>query len=427
LGAGITGLSAGINLKANIYEATSRPGGICASYYVDLEGKRFYSRKKEETYRFEIGGGHWIWGMGPFILNFINRLSSIKSYQRNVAVYFPEENLFIPYPLQNHLSYLPKNIGRRVVNEIMKPEERNPETLADWLKIKFGKTLCELFFFPFHELYTAGLYTKIAPQDRFKTPVDKNLIIEGTTKETPVAGYNTTFVYPEKGLDDLIRRMEERCKINYNKKAVKIDIKRREVLFKDGSGIKYKEVISTLPLNKMIEITGIEIDEKPPPYVSVLVISIGAKRGKRCPNYHWLYIPKSKSGFHRVGFYSNVDNSFLPLSSRGDNSRISIYVEKSYRGGSKVIKEEIKKLTKSIIGELQNWKFIDRIEVIDSTWIEVAYAYSYPSSLWREKAIKKLASFHVYQVGRYGLWKLEGKGIVDSIRDGLNVRSRNEK
>lgn len=57
LAAGITGLSAGVNLETSIYEATSRPGGICASYHVILEGKRFYFRKDDETYRFEIGGG----------------------------------------------------------------------------------------------------------------------------------------------------------------------------------------------------------------------------------------------------------------------------------------------------------------------------------------------------------------------------------
>jgi len=38
LGAGITGLSAGWATAGTIYEATDKPGGICRSYYKDIEG-----------------------------------------------------------------------------------------------------------------------------------------------------------------------------------------------------------------------------------------------------------------------------------------------------------------------------------------------------------------------------------------------------
>jgi len=420
LGAGITGLSAGMDIKVNIYESSSISGGICASYYITPEGKKFYFRDDEETYRFEIGGGHWIFGQDEYILNFINSLSPVKSYERKSAVYFPKEGFYVPYPLQNHLSYLPKDIAKKALDEIRKDDNRTVSTLADWLELNFGKTLCELFFFPFHQLYTAGLFTKIAPQDKFKTPVNKELIIKGLKEKTPAVGYNATFVYPKMGLDSLIRKMASECKVNYNKKVIKIDINKREILFEDGSGVKYESIISTLPLNKVIQMTGIELDEPLAPYTSVLVVNIGAKKGEKCPDYHWLYIPQSKSGFHRVGFYSNVDNSFLPVSSRKYNDRVSIYVEKAYIGGDRPENEEIKKLCSDIVEELKNWGFIKEAEVIDPTWIDIAYTWQYPDSKWRKKALKILKENQIYQTGRYGKWKFQG--IAESIRDGLSIR-----
>ena len=80
--------------------------------------------------------------------------------------------------------------------------------------------------------------------------------------------------------------------------------------------------ISTEELAEQLTMAGLEVDEEPADYTSVLVLNIGATRGKKCPDDHWLYIPDSESRFHRVGFYSNVDASFMPASSRrGTGSR----------------------------------------------------------------------------------------------------------
>lgn len=420
LGAGVAGLSAGMNTGKQIYEANDFPGGICASYYMNSNGRRFYYRNDEKAYRFEVGGGHWIFGADDSTLDFMDRLSCVKSYERRSAVYFPARDLYVPYPLQNHLSHLPEDIARRALDEIVKSDHtKNVSTLADWLVLHFGKTLCELFFFPFHQLYTAGLFTKIEPQDRYKTPVDKEQIIKGFDENTSPVGYNAIFVYPERGLDDLMRKMAERCKVDYYKEVTEIDTKKRQILFEDGTATKYKALISTLPLNKVVKLTNLTVKEAEPPYTSVLVINIGAKKGSKCPDYHWLYIPKSKMRFHRIGFYSNVDSSFLPISSREDDDKVSIYLEKAYLPEEKPEDEEIKRLCDDIVKELQSWKFINETEVIDPTWIEVAYTWSYPGSKWRERATKLLKQNDIHQIGRYGSWQFQG--IAESMRNGLEV------
>jgi len=290
-------------------------------------------------------------------------------------------------------------------------------TMADWLRVSFGPTLCHLFFYPFHELYTAGLYKRIAPQDVHKSPVDLKLAIQGAFTEVPPVGYNVTFVYPEEGLNVLAQRMASRCDIHYGKKIVRIDLKEKVLYFENGSYVNYELVLSTLPLNKVVEIADLVVDEQPDPATSVLVINIGAKRGERCPDDHWVYIPDSRAGFHRVGFYSNVDVSFLPLSARKAQDRVSIYVEKAYLAGQKPDESEIKVLCRDVIQELQEWGWIGDVEVVDPTWIEVAYTWSWPGSRWREKALKALEEGGIYQIGRFGRWVCQG--IAESIKDGL--------
>ncbi|MCM8831909.1 MAG: protoporphyrinogen oxidase-like protein [Candidatus Omnitrophica bacterium] len=373
--------------------------------------------KDKEAYRFEIGGGHWIFGADQEILKFIQNFTSVRSYFRSSAVYFSKKDLYVPYPLQNNLRYLGRTITKKALEEISNRSKGACSTMKEWLIENFGLTLCKIFFFPFHNLYTAGLYKEIAPQDNYKTPIDISKILQGASQEVAPVGYNLTFIYPKYGLDVLVQNIAKCCDIHYEKQVIKIDAKHKEVYFADGSTVPYSKLISTLPLNKVIEMSAIKISDRPDPYTSILVLNIGALRGKKCPSEHWLYIPDSRSGFYRVGFYSNVDLYFLPKSLQRTNNRVSIYVEKAYLGGQKLSDKEIKIYTNSVISELQEWDFIRDVEVVDSTWIDVAYTWSWPRSQWKEKALNALEAQGIYQIGRYGRWKFQG--IADSIRDGL--------
>src|SRR5262249_60583870 len=80
----------------------------------------------------------------------------------------------------------------------------------------------------------------------------------------------------------------------------------------DGTRLSSGILVTTLPLNRMMEMTGLTTQAKPDPYTAVLVLNVGAVRGPRCPDDHWIYNSDAKSGFHRIGIYSNVDRSFLP-------------------------------------------------------------------------------------------------------------------
>lgn len=434
LGGGVTGLAAGLSSGLPVFEAQEAPGGICSSYYVrPHDSERLAQPPADgEAYRFEIGGGHWIFGGDPTVLRFIEKMAPVRRYARSSAVYFPEDELYVPYPLQNHLRFLGPEVAGEALKELATPAN-GFRTMEEWLLGSFGPTLCELFFTPFHDLYTAGLYKEIAPQDAYKTPVNLNKAIDGALGDAEAVGYNVTFVYPEDGLNALAQRMAAQSDVRYGKRVTAIDVQGRELYFADGEVLPYEALLSTLPLNKMIEMTGLEVEARPDPYTSVLVLNIGARRGERCPDEHWLYIPYSNAGFHRVGFYNHVDASFLPLSHRPGSrlhangggergSAVSIYVERAFVGGGPAPSQaEVQAYCDAVVQELQEWGYIDEAEVVDPTWIDVAYTWSWPGSQWKAKAMRVLEAQEIYPVGRYARWIFQG--IADSLRDGFYAGS----
>jgi protoporphyrinogen oxidase len=197
----------------------------------------------------------------------------------------------------------------------------------------------------------------------------------------------------------------------------KINLDERRIICQNQKVFRYKKIISTLPLFQIIQMCGLKTKTVPDPYTSVLVLNIGAETGKRFPGDHWVYIPKSESGFHRVGIYSNVDTAFLPKKHRKNQSAVGLYVERSFPGGAKPTDQEIKEYSQSVLRELRDWGYIKECHVMDPTWIETAYTWAWPDSKWKAEAMRLLEAHQIYPVGRYARWVFQG--IADSIRDGL--------
>jgi len=405
LGGGVSGLAAGMESGFTVLEAEETPGGICASYYLRPGRATRLSEPPEdqEAFRFELGGGHWIFGADAEVLSLLNGFCPLAMYRRKATAFFPARGLHVPYPIQNHAEQFGAGMAARVLEETARARSA-ADTLRQWLEISFGPSLCREFFFPFHELYTAGLYHRIAPQDAYKSPK------AGT-------GYNVEFAYPSRGLDGLIREMAGRCRVRYASAVAAIDARARVLGLEDGSELAYARLISTLPLNRMLELTGLSVDAPADPWTSVLVLNIAARRGPNCPDCHWSYLSGSAAGFHRVGFYDNVERSFLPRSRRAGNDLTSLYVERAFAGGAKPTPPQCEAYAGRAVAELQGWGFIGETLLVDPTWIDVAYTWSWPGSPWKAQALAVLDGAGIVQVGRYARWRFQG--IAESIRDGL--------
>jgi protoporphyrinogen oxidase len=288
--------------------------------------------------------------------------------------------------------------------------------MKEWLLGRFGPTLCDLFFHPFHDRYTAGLHERIAPQDGYKSMRHLGLGIQGASPSTPSGGYNATFVYPREGLDALASRMADRCDLRSGRRVVGIDLDRHVLYLTDGTDIGFQTLISTLPLNRVMDLAALKVEDQPDPHTSVLVLNLGAAPGPNCPDAHWVYVPDTASGFHRVGFYSNVDRAFLPRKARPQGCRVSLYVERAYLG-ERPSRTQVNVYARAAVAELQDWGYLKEVDVMDPTWIDVAYTWAWPESRWRADALRLLEAHGIYQVGRYARWQFQG--IAESIRDGL--------
>lgn len=449
IGAGVTGLACGWASGLPVYEASTSPGGICASYYVRPDGEVLDGAPDDgEAYRFEIGGGHWLFGGTPEVLETLGRLAPLRRYQRRarVRLRFPDERV-VSYPVQYHLHDLDGGMRQAALAELEAAAgagggaaeggkggrgrdggvggDGAAPTMRGWLAGAFGPTLCDTFFFPFHERYTDGLYDRIAAQDTAKTPLDIERVragAAGSPGSGPAAGYNQTFCYPEGGLDTLAAAMAARADVRYGRRVVAIDTARRVLHFDDGEAVPVGTVYSTLPLDRALSLAGLETASACDPSTSVVVLNVGARPGPNLGDAHWVYEPHSTSGFHRVGVYSNVDGAFVPGRARDDASRCALYVERAYRAGTLPDGDGLAAYRRAALEELCALGYIDddgEPEVVHPSVVDVAYTWSWPGSAWRQEALGLLGAHGVVQIGRYGRWEFQG--ICDSVAEGLAV------
>jgi protoporphyrinogen oxidase len=404
-----------------VLERFDRPGGICASY-------------ERDGYRFEWGGGHWIFGCDPLVVRLLGGGSEIRTYRRRSAVLFlggtevtrELRHLLVPYPIQDNLFALPKDLREAALAEILDESPKGPvETMGEWLEGHFGPTLARVFFNPFHERYTAGLFREIAPQDGYKSPIDKRQVRCGAERENTDAGYNATFLYPASGLDSVSEWIARRCDVGYRMEVTRIDPASRTIEVGGSQVLPYEKIIATTPLNRLVEMSGLLGRVGPPdPHTSVLVLNLGvtlpdtplARNG--C---HWLYIPDSRTGFHRIGYYSNVDPLFLPAGRQDDPGRGSLYIEAAFAAGQRPSPEATQGFVDEVVGELRENGLIDTVETADPTWVDVAYTWRRPGSEWVSRAVAACQECGIEPAGRYGRWCFQG--IVASLREGLLLGS----
>src|SRR5262249_45473519 len=163
------------------------------------------------------------------------------------------------------------------------------------------------------------------------------------------------FLYPSSGLDTASQWLAQRCDIKYGRAVARIDPNSRSIELSGGRTYPYETVVATAPLNRTVEMAGLSGQAGAP---LAFPPRVGLTLGVTLPDtplarngYHWLYIPDSRTGFHRIGYYSNVDSLFLPEEHRNSPGRGSLYVETAFRGGEHPSAEATQALAAAIIEE----------------------------------------------------------------------------
>ncbi len=386
IGAGISGLSAAHHLGTDylILEKQDHVGGLASQY-------------RSGGCWFGFGGHYFHFKDKPEIKEYLEGFTRFIEYKRKSKVF--ALNRYIPFPIQSHLSYLPRGLKKAILAEILSSQDTGKENLQEYLESNFGRTLFEFFFKPFlSKYYAADLSRLAADMDKGSIPLpDKQTSAAGYRGEKfSKLGYNPVFYYPENSLRGFMRDYSQdivhKPVLQLNEEVVEIDLDHRKVKT-TASTFAYDYLINTMPLKHLLKI--IKQGERFPPYqnlqhTSTLVVNVLLKQRRK--RFHWVYLPEEQFPFYRLGFYP------------GQKEPVS-YLEKTAVHGSPLDKNT---LLEEITFTLEKLTVIEnRSEIIyfDPRFIPVSYILF--DKNWQKTVpptLEILQNHGIYSIGRYGAW-----------------------
>jgi protoporphyrinogen oxidase len=411
IGAGLAGLSAGYhsqqkNLEYELYEADARVGGCCKT--IERDGFLFdYS-------------GHLLHLKDPYFQGLVRELlaDNLNIINRNSVIY--SHGAFTRYPFQANLFGLPAPVVKECLLEFVKSYYGNEDlptrdyrTFRDWIVAKLGEGIGKHFMFPYNEkLWTVPTEEMTCEwMSEYVPKPNLDDVFNGAfVDQSKGFGYNASFWYPRRGgiqalCDALAARVPN---INLNENMTAIDLTTKTVRFASGKASSYTTLISSMPLNRVVE----RLEGPVPAEVraaarglrhnSILIVNLGVK-GEDLTGRHWIYLPEKKFTAYRIGFYSNFSDALAPAGTT------SFYIEIGYQHGWNVDKDAL--VTKAVeeMVEIGLLRSLDDILVKDVTDLECAYViYDQHQSKSRKVIMDFLQQHDIVSIGRYGNWEYSG-------------------
>lgn len=322
---------------------------------------------------------------------------------------------FVPYPFQNNLWRLPKDLQQKCIEglEELSPLSQPPKHFGQWIDHSFGSGLAEVFMRPYN--FKVWAYPPESMDykwigERVAT-VDLNRLKENIAnqKDDVSWGPNNKFRYPKKGGTGAIwKSIGEKIgssHIRTGSQVERIDPENKTLHLADGESVSYDRCLSTIPIPQLSKISGIDCDRNYL-YSNSHIIGIGLKGklperlNKKC----WIYFPEENSPFYRVTVFSNYSPANVPDS--GEYWSLMCEVSESPK---KPVQEE--SLVEDCIQGLVNTQMIQASDEIVSKW-KFAAKPGYPTPfLGRDSFIDgfldRCKKHEIYTRGRFGLWRYE--------------------
>ncbi|TLD25638.1 hypothetical protein PspLS_06016 [Pyricularia sp. CBS 133598] len=442
IGAGPTGLGAAKRLHHLngpswlILDSSEKAGGL-ASTDVTPEG-----------FLYDVGG-HVIFSHYKYFDDCLDEaLPKDEDWFTHQRIsYVRYKNLWVPYPFQNNISMLPKEDQVKCIDGMIdaalevRVANTKPKDFDEWIMRMTGEGVADIFMRPYNYKVWAVPTTKMQCQwlgERVAAPdvklVTKNVILG---KVAGNWGPNATFRFPARdgtgGIWIAVANTLPQEKTRFGKKGEvsKVDAENKVVTLADGTTIGYGKLISTMPVDHLVEKMGrqdlVSLSQGLF-YSSTHVIGVGLRgeRPERIGDKCWLYFPEDNCPFYRATVFSNYSpynqpdtEKKLPTMQLGDGSKPSsseakggpywsIMLEVS-QSTMKPVDEE--NLLRDCIQGLVNTEMIKADDEIVSTYHR-KFDHGYPTpTLEREGVLKellpKLQDMDIYSRGRFGSWRYE--------------------
>jgi protoporphyrinogen oxidase len=424
VGAGPAGLGAAYRLHELgyqdwvVYEKSDNVGGHATSH-VDEHGFVWDE------------GGHVIFSHYPYFDRLIDQTLGNEVHERVRESWIVMGNVWVPYPFQNNLRYLPKHLQLKCLlgaaSAAANGGSHESGNFRDWIYATFGEGIAESFMFPYNsKVWTTPLeeMSKSWIAERVSVVDFKRLLENVLYERDDVAwGPNSKFKFPlHGGTGEIYRRVANcfRARVQTGKELVEVDSQRRRVSFADGTGDTYDNLISTVPLDLLVQMLRPADDllleaAGELKHNSLLVLGIGLERKietGRC----WIYFTDEDMPCYRATYFSHYSPFNVP---NGDTERYSsLMCEISFRVGESPAPERV---LSQVIDGLIRAKILDESDVarIISRYHRVV-AHSYPiPTLSRDRALgilqPALMQQGVYSRGRFGAWRYEIGNMDHSV------------
>ncbi len=412
IGAGMSGLATANFLPPGsdwlLVEADDSPGGYCKTvvqdgFVWDYSGHFFHFRHPEIE--------HYLRARMP--------ADEVFSVQKRSSILIGGRR--VDFPFQKNIHQLAHTDFLDCLHDLYFREESaeaagvEADSFLGMLYARFGRGITERFLRPYNEkLYATPLdQLDRDAMGRFFPKADVADIIRNF-KNPDNASYNAHFTYPKGGAIEYVRALlhdlpDER--IAYGERLLSIDVDRRVATTTAGE-IAFRNLVSSAPFPKLLQICGVEHDASLYSWNKVLVYNLGFDR-KGPKDDHWVYIPERDKVFYRVGFYDNIF----------DTPRMSLYIEiglgkddpVDIEGTLPRVLEDLRRCGISGEHELVSWHSI----VLDPAYVHVE-SRSQADFLARRES---LAAAGVHSIGRYGGWKycsiednlIEARELVEQL------------
>lgn len=430
IGAGPTGLGAAYRLHElgyenwALYERADHAGGHSASH-VDKNGFVWDE------------GGHVIFSHYPYFDRLVDRMLGPDVHERIRESWIVTGDTWVPYPFQNNLRYLPRDTQLACLVGAAKASSnghgRTATNFREWILGTFGEGIAEAFMFPYNaKVWTTPLeqMSKSWIAERVAV-LDFERLLKNVLYQSDDVGWgpNSRFRFPlHGGTGEIYRRMAKLFpgKLHFGKSLVEVDSVRRTVSFSDGTGDTFDCLVSTAPLDLLINgIKGVHgelVDASHElHHNNLLVVGLGLKKKietGRC----WIYFAEEQMPCYRATYFSHYSPNNVP---NGDTENFSsLMCEVSLRVGDTadpnvILDQIIAGLIRATILEES-----DRERIVSRYHRQISYSYPIPT-LRRDRALAvlhpALVKQDIYSRGRFGAWRYEVGNMDHSVMMGVEA------
>ena len=403
IGAGISGLSyaAATNHDYLIVEVEQEIGGYCKTIFKD-------------GFVWDYSG-HFFHFQHPELRDYVmQRIApeEMLTVQKHTQILYKDRH--VDFPFQMNIHQLEQEEFIDCLYDLFSiPEGAASDTFKQMLYAKFGRSIAEKFLIPYNtKLYATDLdRLDVDAMGRFFPYADREQIVRNF-RHPEGKSYNATFLYPKEGCIRIVNSVAshvDKERLSLGERLLSIDPATHTAVTSRRT-VAYDRLISSMPLPRLLDTCTLPYNHDVYTWNKVLVFNLGFDaKGPERTNC-WMYIPENKYVFYRVGFYDNIIGQ----------DRMSLYVEIGFGKDQHV--GDIDALLQRTLADLRTAGIVTNQHLVAEHHVVMDPAYVHitkQSEIDKVEQMKKLASYDIYSIGRYGAWKY--CSLEDNIFDAFTL------